>query len=69
MAPAHVAATDGEITSVVSTGNQRHVIVPGAGPVLVQAGRFTLDPATGELSTTRGLDIPAGSDFCAALSA
>lgn len=68
VAPAHLRATDGELT-IVSTGNQRHVIVPGIGPVLAQAGRFEVDPNTGSLTAVFGLDIPAGSEFCAALAA
>jgi hypothetical protein len=68
VAPGHVEATDGELTAIVGTGNQRHVIVPGIGPVLAQAGRFVIDPATGNLTAVHGLDIPAGSAFCAALS-
>jgi len=65
---AHLRATDGELT-ITSTGNQRHVIVPGVGPVLAQAGRFEVDPNTGSLTAVFGLDIPAGSEFCAALVA
>jgi hypothetical protein len=66
--PAHLEATDGEL-GITATGNLRHVIVPGVGPVFAQAGRFTLDPATGSLIAVYGLNIPAGSEFCAALSA
>jgi hypothetical protein len=68
VAPAHLEATDGELTTIVGTGNQRHVIVPGIGPVLAQAGRFVIDPATGNLTAVYGLNIPAGDAFCAALS-
>jgi hypothetical protein len=68
IAPAHLQATDGEL-AITSTGNQRHVIVPGIGPVLAQAGRFEVDPNTGSLTAVFGLDIPAGSEFCAALAA
>jgi hypothetical protein len=68
VAPGHIEAADGQLTSIVATGNQRHVIVPGEGPVLAQAGRFSVDTTTGELSEVHGLDIPAGSEFCAALS-
>ena len=68
VAPAHLRATDGELT-IISTGNQRHVIVPGIGPVLAQAGRFEVDPNTGSLTAVFGLDIPAGSEFCTALAA
>ena len=68
IAPAHLTATDGELT-IISTGNQRHVIVPGTGTVLAQAGRFEVDPNTGSLTAVFGLDIPAGSEFCAALGA
>jgi hypothetical protein len=68
VAPAHLRAADGELT-ITATGNQRHVIVPGFGPVLAQAGRFVVDPETGSLTAVYGLNIPAGSEFCAALSA
>jgi hypothetical protein len=69
VAPTRLEATDGELTAILGTGNQRHVIVPGVGPVLAQAGRFVIDPATGNLTAYYGLNIPAGSEFCAALSA
>ena len=59
--------TTGEII-LLSSGNQRHVIVPGVGPVLAQAGHFLLD-GNGNLIDVSGLNIPAGSEFCAALSA
>jgi hypothetical protein len=62
-------ATDGEISQIIGRGNQRHLTVPGVGPVLAQAGRFVIDPATGNLSSVAGLNLPAGSEFCAALSA
>ena len=65
---AHLIATDGELT-ITATGNQRHVIVLGVGPVLAQAGRFGVDPNMGSLTDVFGLDIPAGSEFCAALVA
>src|SRR3954464_428613 len=58
VAPAHLRATDGELTSIVATGNLRHVIVPGVGPVLAQAGRFTVDPNTGPATAAYGLRIP-----------
>ena len=67
VAPAHLRAADGELT-ITATGNQRHVIVPGVGPVLAQAGRFVVDPETGSLTAVFGLNIPAGTDLCAALS-
>ena len=67
VAPAHLQATDGGLT-ITATGNQRHVIVPGVGPLLAQAGRFVVDPETGSLTAVFGLNIPAGSAFCAALS-
>src|SRR4051794_12807630 len=69
VAPAHLQATGGELTAITATGNQRHVIIPGVGPLLAQAGRFTVDPATGTLTAVYGLNIPAGGEFCAALSA
>lgn len=68
VAPVHLTATDGELTGIVGTGNTRHLIVPGVGPVLAQAGRLVIDPATGSLTAVYGLDIPAGSEFCAALA-
>ena len=54
---------------ITATGNQRHLIVPGVGPVLAQAGRFVVDLETGNLTAVYGLNIPAGGEFCAALSA
>ena len=53
--------------TLVGTGNQRHFIVPGAGIVYAQAGRFVIDLATGEVSSA-GLDVPQGDNFCAALA-
>jgi hypothetical protein len=69
VAPAHLAASGGELTAITATGNLRHLIVPGVGPVLAQAGRFTVDPNTGAVTAVYGLNIPPGSEFCAALSA
>jgi hypothetical protein len=63
--PVHVDLITGE---VVATGNQRHVIVPGIGPVYAQAGRYVLDPSTGEITSFSGLDIPPGDELCDALS-
>ena len=63
--PVHIDLITGEI---VATGNQRHVIVPGIGPVYAQAGRYVLDPSTGEITSFSGLDIPPGDELCAALS-
>ena len=63
--PAHIDLVTGEI---VATGNQRHVIVPGVGPVYAQAGRYVLDPSTGEITSFSGLNIPPGDELCAALS-
>ena len=63
--PAHIDLITGEI---VATGNQRHVIVPGIGPVYAQAGRYVIDPSTGEITSFSGLDIPPGDELCAALS-
>ena len=63
--PAHIDLITGEI---VGTGNQRHVIVPGTGPVYAQAGRYVLAPSTGEITSFSGLNIPPGEEFCAALS-
>ena len=62
-----IDSTTGEIM-ILSSGNQRHVIVPGVGPVLAQAGHFLLD-GNGNLIDVSGLNIPAGSEFCEALSA
>src|SRR5204863_7969570 len=58
--------TTGEIV-LTGRGNQRHLIVPGVGPVLAQAGHFLID-SQGNLVDVSGLNIPAGSEFCAALS-
>ncbi len=49
------------------TGNQRHLTVPGVGLVLAQAGHQVTDDQ-GNLISFTGLNIPAGSDFCSALS-
>jgi hypothetical protein len=38
------------------------------GPVLAQAGHFLIE-GNGNLIDVSGLNIPAGSEFCAALSA
>ena len=54
-------------TASVRRGNQRHLTVPGAGLVLANAGRY-VSGFEGLLSFS-GLNIPAGSEFCAALSA
>jgi hypothetical protein len=54
--------------TLVGTGNQRHFIVPGAGVVYAQAGRFVIDLATGNVVSSAGLDIPQSQDFCAALA-
>ena len=48
-------------------GNQRHLTVPGAGLVLANAGRYV--SGFEGLIRFSGLNIPAGSEFCAALSA
>jgi hypothetical protein len=61
-----VNATDGELT-FTGRGNQRHLTVPGMGPVLANAGRYVSD--FDGLVSASGLNIPAGSEFCAALSA
>src|SRR3954463_11518848 len=61
-----IEATDGELT-FTGRGNQRHVTVPGVGPVVANAGRYVSD--FDGLVSASGLNIPAGSDFCAALSA
>jgi hypothetical protein len=42
---------------VTGTGNLRHLIVPRVGPVLAQAGRFTIDPNTGGVTAVYGLNI------------
>jgi hypothetical protein len=62
-----VDPTTGEVI-LTGRGNQRHLIVPGVGPVLAQAGHFLID-GKGNLVDVSGLNIPAGSEFCAALSA
>jgi hypothetical protein len=53
--------------TLVGTGNQRHFIVPGAGVVYAQSGRFVIDLATGTVSST-GLNVPQSAEFCAALA-
>lgn len=50
------------------TGNQRHFIVPGAGVVYAQAGRFVIDLGTGTLVSVSGLDIPLNAEICAAIA-
>jgi hypothetical protein len=69
--PAHVTVTIDPSTGgfvFTGTGNQRHLTVPGVGLVLAQAGRGVTDDQ-GNLISFTGLNIPAGSDFCSALSA
>jgi hypothetical protein len=58
---------DPATNTLIGTGNQRHFIVPGAGVVYAQAGRFVIDLATGELLSSSGLDIPLSAEICAAL--
>jgi hypothetical protein len=53
---------------LIGTGNQRHFIVPGAGVVYAQAGRFVIDLATGDLVSSSGLDIPLSAEICTALT-
>src|SRR3954454_22475579 len=65
-ASVRIEATDGELT-FTGRGNQRHLSVPGVGPVLANAGRYVSDLEG--LVSASGLNVPAGSDFCAALSA
>jgi len=67
VASVRIEATNGEIT-ITGRGSQRHLHLPGAGLLLAQAGRFVLDPETGVVISFSGLNIPAGSEFCAALS-
>lgn len=55
--------------TLIGTGNQRHFIVPGAGVVYAQAGRFVIDLGTGSLVSVSGLDIPLNAEICAALAA
>jgi hypothetical protein len=59
---------DPATNTLVGTGNQRHFIVPGAGVVYAQAGRFVIDLVTGDLITSSGLDIPLGAEICTALT-
>jgi hypothetical protein len=59
---------DPATNTLIGTGNQRHFIVPGAGVVNAQAGRFVIDLATGDLITSSGLDIPLGAEICTALT-
>jgi hypothetical protein len=58
--------TTGEVL-ITARGNSRHLNVPGVGLVLAQAGHFLID-GNGNLIDVSGLNIPAGSEFCAALS-
>ena len=67
VATVRIEATNDEIT-ITGRGNQRHLHVPGVGLLLAQAGRFVIDPETGMVISFSGLNIPAGSEFCAALS-
>ena len=50
-------------------GNQRHIIVPGLGPVVAQAGDYTFNILTGEVLSISGLDSVDGAAFCGALAA
>jgi hypothetical protein len=59
---------DPATNALIGTGNQRHFIVPGAGAVYAQAGRFVIDLVTGDLITSSGLDIPLGAGICTALA-
>jgi hypothetical protein len=59
---------DPATNTLVGTGNQRHFIVPGAGVVYAQAGRFVIDVVTGDLITSSGLDIPLDAEICTALT-
>jgi hypothetical protein len=65
-ASVRIEVVDGQIT-ITGRGSQRHLTVPGAGLVLADAGRF-VSSLEGLLSIA-GLHMPAGSEFCAALSA
>lgn len=67
VASVRIEATNDEIT-ITGRGNQRHLHLPGVGLLLAQAGRFVIDPDTGVVISFSGLNIPAGSEFCAALS-
>jgi hypothetical protein len=67
VATVSIKAANGEIT-YTGRGNQRHLMLPGVGLLLAQAGRFVIDPETGVVISFSGLNIPAGSGFCAALS-
>jgi hypothetical protein len=60
---------DPATNTLVGTGNQRHFIVPGAGVVYAQAGRFVIDLGTGELITSSGHDILLGAGICTAFTA
>jgi hypothetical protein len=54
--------------TLIGTGNQRHFVVPGAGVVYAQAGRFVVDLGTGNLVSVSGLDIPLNAEICVALA-
>jgi hypothetical protein len=60
---------DPATNTLVGTGNQRHFIVPGAGIVYAQAGRFVIDLGTEDVLSSAGLNVPQSDDFCAALAA
>jgi hypothetical protein len=67
VASVRIEATNDEVT-ITGRGSSRHLHVPGVGLLLAQAGRFVIDPETGVVISFSGLNIPAGSEFCAALS-
>ena len=67
VASVRIEATNGEIT-YTGRGSQRHLKLPGLGLLLAQAGRFSIDPETGVVLSYSGLNLPASSEFCAALS-
>ena len=68
VASARLEAEANDEVTYTGRGNQRHLHLPGVGLLLAQAGRFVLDPETGVVISFSGLNIPAGSEFCAALS-
>lgn len=67
VASVRIEAANDELT-ITGRGSQRHLHVPGLGLLLAQAGRFVIDPETGAVISFSGLNIPASSEFCTALS-
>ena len=65
IAVAHVDLTTGH---AAATGTQRHVTAPGFGLIYARSGRDVIVLGTGEVLSFSGVDVPPGSEICAALS-